>query len=331
MACRVLATGAHRPAPVDSGEVAARLGRPREWVVERTGIEARCVATACESVETMAVIAATDALAAAGTPASAVDVLVVATSTNPRPCPAVAPKVAAALGLRVPAFDVNVACAGFCYALNLARSLIASGDCATALVVGADRMLDIVDPDDPGTAPVFADGAGALLITATDGPPGVGPVVWGSEGDRAAALEVRPALLGEPAGTTRPALRMDGLAVIRWACATVPDAVRRILAATGLGWDDVGALVPHQANWKLIERVTARLDPPGHVVVADDVRATGNTSAASVPLALHRLVADGRVRAGDWAVLIGFGAGLAYAGQAVRIPGRPRPRKGPQR
>jgi 3-oxoacyl-(acyl-carrier-protein) synthase III len=262
-----------------------------------------------------------DALRAAGMPATAVDAVVVSTSTNPQPCPAIAPQVAAELGLSVAAFDLNVACAGFCYALQVARSLIAGGDCDTVLVVGADRMLDIVDPNDRDTASVFGDGAGAVVVTAVDGLSGVGPVVWGSAGARAAALEVRPTHFEAPSrGSARPALRMDGLAVTRWACATVPNVVREVLRVTGLEWDDVAALVPHQANWRLIKKLAAILKVSEKVVVADDVRVTGNTSAASVPLALHRLISGGQARSGQWAVLVGFGAGLAYAGQAVRIP-----------
>jgi len=317
----IIAAGAYRPATVDSEEVARRLGVDREWIVSRTGVESRCQAGGAESVVAMATTAAIEALHTAGTRATAVDAVVVATSTNPQPCPAIAPQVAAALGLSVPAFDVNIACAGFCYALQVARSLIAVGDCRTVLVIGADRMLDIVDPDDRNTASVFADGAGAVVVTAVDGPSGVGPAVWGSVGSRADALEVRPTQFEAASpGSARPALRMDGLAVTRWACATVPKVVTEILRVTGLVWDDVAALVPHQANWRLIKKIATTLEVPEKVVVADDVRVTGNTSAASVPLALQRLISSGQARSGQWAVLVGFGAGLAYAGQAIRIP-----------
>jgi 3-oxoacyl-(acyl-carrier-protein) synthase III len=306
---------------VDSHDVAASLGESREWIVSRTGVETRCVATPAESVARMALAAAQQALDSARMPPDRIDAVLVATSTNPQPCPSIGPQVASGLGLNVAAFDVNVACAGFCYALNVARSLIAAGSCTTVLVIGADRMLDVVDATDKATAPVFADGAGAVVVTATDGPPGVGPVVWGSAGERAAALEVRPDTLGTArAVSVMPALRMDGLAITRWACSTVPAVVREVLSVTGIGWDDVAAFVPHQANWKLIQRVAKGLALPEKVVVADDVRFTGNTSSASVPLALQRLLSTGRVPSGQWAVLVGFGAGLAYAGQAVRIP-----------
>lgn len=319
--CRLVAAGSYRPTRVDSHNVASALGKNREWVVSRTGVETRCVAAPVESVTHMALAAAQQALTAARVPAEHVDAVLVATSTNPQPCPAIAPQVASALGLSVAAFDMNVACAGFCYALHVARSLIADGSCATVLLIGADRMLDLVDPQDQATAPVFADGAGAVVVAATDGPAGVGPVVWGSAGERAAALAVTPSVLGAVhPHSTQPVLRMDGLAIARWACSTVPAVVREILSVTGIGWDDVAAFVPHQANWKLIQRIGQNLGLPEKVVVADDVRFTGNTSSASIPLALHRLVETGCVRSGQWAVLIGFGAGLAYAGQAIRIP-----------
>ncbi|MFH8791348.1 beta-ketoacyl-ACP synthase 3 [Streptomyces sp. NPDC017941] len=319
--CRVAGVGAYRPAAVDSDSVAVPLGESREWIVTRTGVETRCVATPAESVARMALAAARQALDSAQLRPDSVDAVIVATSTNPQPCPSIAPQVASGLGLGVAAFDVNVACAGFCYALNVARSLIAAGSCTTVLVVGADRMLDLVDATDKATAPVFADGAGAAVVTATDGPAGVGPVVWGSDGERAVALEVQPHVLGAARGVSAPpVLRMDGLAITRWACATVATVVREVLSVTGIDWDDVAAFVPHQANWKLIQRVAKGLGLPEKVVVADDVRFTGNTSSASVPLALHRLLDAGRLESGKWAVLVGFGAGLAYAGQAVRIP-----------
>ncbi|MFJ1679399.1 ketoacyl-ACP synthase III [Streptomyces sp. NPDC088251] len=319
--CRIVSTGSYRPAPADARQVAERLGVTREWVLSRTGVESRCVAGPDESLTSMATLAAKEALAAAQLPTDAVDVVLVATSSNLQLCPAIAPQVAAALGLQVAAFDVSIACAGFCYALHVARSLIGAGGCDTVLVIGADRMLDMVDPDDPVTAPLFADGAGAVVVCAAEGASGVGPVVWGSSGQRAAALEVRPHPRElDIAARVHPRLHMDGLAVTRWACATVPAAVREILAVSGIGWDDVAAFIPHQANWKMIRRVVTALGVPDKVVVADDGRFTGNTSAASVPLALDRLRASGRIHSGQWAVLVGYGAGLAYAGQAVQVP-----------
>ncbi|MFF7454713.1 3-oxoacyl-[acyl-carrier-protein] synthase III C-terminal domain-containing protein [Kitasatospora sp. NPDC008115] len=253
-------------------------------------------------------------------PAQRVGAVIVATVTNPQPLPTVAAQVAAALGLGVPAFDINVACASFRYALHLAHSLIEAGTVATVLVIGVDRMLDLVDPDDRVTAPVFADGAAAVLVGKGRAETGIGPVVWGSLGDKAAALEVRPPVLSAGPAEPRPAVRMDGLAITRWVYSTIPGVVEEILRTNGIDWGDVSAFVPHQANWLLIQRLVKLLEAPGHVVVADDVRVTGNTSSAAVPLALHRLVDSGAVRPGGWAVLVGFGAGLAYAGQAVRLP-----------
>ncbi|GGZ24437.1 3-oxoacyl-[acyl-carrier-protein] synthase 3 protein 1 [Streptomyces inusitatus] len=319
--CRVVSAGAYRPTPVDSLVAAEQLGVDREWIVSRTGVETRGVAGPAESVVAMAVLAAQDALSAAGVSADTVDAVLVATSTNPQLCPAIAPQVAEALGLRVAAFDINIACSGFCYTLHVARSLIVAGSCDTVLVIGADRMLDMVNPSDRATAPVFADGAGAVLVSVTDGPSGIGPVVWGSSGDRAAALEMRPTMFeANNNSSVRAELKMDGLAVTRWACSTVPAVVREVLSVTGIGWDDVAMFVPHQANWKLIQRIARSLDLPEKVAVADDVRLAGNTSSASVPLALHRLLSTEHAGSGQWAVLVGFGSGLAYAGQAIRIP-----------
>nr|WP_279497667.1 ketoacyl-ACP synthase III [Actinomadura rubrisoli] len=322
----MLTVGSYRPEMLDSAEAAAKLGVTRDWIVSRTGVESLCVAGPEESVVAMAVAAARRTLSAARMPAHAVDAVLVATITNPQPCPAVAPQLAAALEIDAAAFDINIACAGFCSALQMARSLIAAGDCKTVLVIGAERMRDIVDTTDLATAPLFSDGAGAMLVTTTTGPSGIGPVVWGSEGGRASALQVQPPVFGSPQPeSASPALRLDGGAVARWAFTTIPNVVREILTRTGLEWDDVAAFVPHQANWNMIRRIARLLEIPEKVVIADDIQEAGNTSSASIPLALHRLIGTGRARPGQWAVLIGFGAGLAYAGQAILIPEKPAP------
>jgi 3-oxoacyl-(acyl-carrier-protein) synthase III len=319
---RILGAGAYRPRrAISTEQVAQELGVSPEWVTSRTGVLQRHRATDDETVVAMADRAARQALSASGRQGHEADCVVVATITNPRPSPAVAPQVADRLGVSAAAFDVNAACAGFCYALELARALVAAGSAECVVVVGADRLLDIVDPDDRDTAVVFGDGAGAVVVGPAD-EPGIGPAVWGSAGERGDALEVTPshfAALADPS-TARPWLRMDGTAVARWVAATVPGAVVSALKQAGVDWPDIAAFVPHQAGWRLITRVAGLLDLPEHVVVADDVHQTGNTSAAAVPLALASLIDAGRVHPGDLAALMGFGAGLAFAGQVVRVP-----------
>lgn len=319
---RILGVGAYRPAQVvTTDEVTARLDTSAQWAVSRTGVLARHRAAADETVTAMATAAAAQALIASGKPGSEVDCVLVATITNPRPTPAVAPQVADRLGTAAAAFDVNAACAGFCHALELARVLVSAGAVDCAVAVGADRMLDIVDPADRNTAVLFGDGAGAVVVGTAD-EPGISPAVWGSAGSKSAALEIRPDYFAFAANPTRerPWLHMDGTAVTRWVAATIPEAVTTTLKQAGVDWPEIAAFVPHQASERVIARVVNQLDLPPHVIVGGDLHTTANTSAASVPLALASLLDAGRVRPGDLAVLMGFGAGLSYAGQVVRIP-----------
>ncbi|MFE2104389.1 beta-ketoacyl-ACP synthase 3 [Kitasatospora sp. NPDC059463] len=311
--------GVHHPRTrVGNAEIAARLHVDEQWITSRTGVQGRHRAEDCEPLERMAAEAAQDALLVAGTNAADLDCVILATITNPQQTPAVAARVAATIGARAAAFDLAAACAGFCHGLEVARSLIAAGTARSVLVIGADRMLDIVDPDDPGTAPLFGDGAGAALVRAAH-ECGIGPVAWCADGTRADALETRPTL-NDSSGKSRPYLRMQGTAVARWAIANAAAAARRAMDVAGVEWADLHAFVPHQANQRLTETLVRLLDMPAHVAVADDIRVSGNTSGASVPLAVYALRADGRLPANGLALLVGFGAGMSCAAQVVRIP-----------
>lgn len=279
---RILGVGAYRPRHVvTTDEVAARLGTTPDWAISRTGVLRRCRAVEDETLVAMAAAAAAKAVSASGRHGSDVDFVLVATMTNPQPTPAIAPRLADALGTSAAALDVNAACAGF----------------------------------------LFGDGAGAVVV-GTAREPGISPAVWGSAGSRSAALEVRPDCFTVAADPSRgrPWLRMDGTAVARWVATTVPAAITAALEHARVSWRDVAAFVPHQASQRVIARIVNALEVPEHVVVADDCRDMGNTSSASVPLALARLLDAGRVRPGDVAALVGFGAGMAYTGQVVRIP-----------
>ncbi len=218
--------------------------------------------------------------------------------------------MAAELGLTVPAFDVNAACSGFVYSLALADGLVRAGTCRTVLVVGAERMTDWVDPADEATAPLFADGAGAVIVRAA-GYAGVGPVVWGSDGSRASLIAVPD---------RRSPLRMQGPSVYRWAVTELAAHARKACAEAGIAPGELAAFVPHQANLRIVRALAGELGL-GDAAVADDVTDSGNTSAASIPLALARLIDQDRVRAGQPVLLLGFGAGLTYAAQVVACPG----------
>jgi 3-oxoacyl-[acyl-carrier-protein] synthase-3 len=263
-------------------------------------------------VADLATAAAAKAVAGAGVDPAEVDLLLVASCSLPSPVPGIAPTVAERLGLGGGALDVNAACAGFCYALGLAGSALASGSARNAVVVGAEKMTDWIDWSDRNTAILFGDGAGAAVLTAS-GPEanGVGPVVWGSDGTGRDLIRV-PDFERE--------LTMDGSAVFRWATSSVAGIAREACAKAGLEPRDLAAFVPHQANLRIVDAVVRQLGLDPATVVADDVRTTGNTSSASVPMALASLTESGRVASGDPVLLVAFGAGLSWAGQVVLAP-----------
>jgi 3-oxoacyl-[acyl-carrier-protein] synthase-3 len=309
---RLLGLGQHRPQRVvTNDDLAATLDTDDAWIRDRTGISKRRIAAADAGVVTMAADASAKALADAGVDAADVDLVVVATCTMPTSIPGAAAQVASALGAtRAGAFDLNAACAGFCYGLSVAADAVRSGTARHVVVVGAEKLSDWVDWTDRRSAILFGDGAGAAVVgPAPSGQAsGIGPVVWGSDGGRADLIDV-------PVGGK---LRLDGPAVFRWATTSLADVARSACTAAGIEPTDLAAFVPHQANQRIVDAVARRLGATS-AVVADDIADTGNTSAASVPLALGRLRDEGRVAAGDRALLLAFGAGLTWAGQVVDV------------
>jgi 3-oxoacyl-[acyl-carrier-protein] synthase III len=306
---RIAGLGAYRP-PVVVGneEIADRLGVTPEWIVARTGIRQRRIAEPGETVTDMAAVASGKALAAAEIAPEEVDAVVVATSTAPSTMPSVAAQISARLNLSEPAaFDLNNACAGFCYGLAVADAMVRAGTARSVLLVAADQPSARLDWDDPGTAIVFGDGAAAAVVTGAENPD-IGPVAWGSFGDKADLVGIDP---------ERQVLRMQGQSVFRWATGLAPLALDACSLA-GVEPAALAGFVPHQANLRIVKALADGLGL-GHAVVATDVTQSGNTVAASVPLALTQLVERGELRRGDPVLLFGFGAGLAYAGQVVRL------------
>nr|WP_229898718.1 beta-ketoacyl-ACP synthase 3 [Streptomyces hiroshimensis] len=318
----ILGIGAYRPhRVVGNEEVAARTGRTAEWIERRTGIVERRYAGAGESVTDMAVEAARKAAADAGIAPGKLGAVILASMSYLRQSPGGAGEIADRLGIRAAAFDLNAACAGFCYALALAAAMVRDGSAQYVAVIGSDRMTDIVAPEDPSAAILFADGAGAVVVGPQDDE-GIGPVVWGSDGSRA-GLIAHDATWDEFRGDPEkpwPVMRMAGPEVFRWAIEEMPPVARAALEAAGVTPGELDAFVPHQANLRMIETITQRLDLPGSVAVARDVAHSGNTSAASIPLALARLKELGSVGSGGLALLLGFGAGLTWGAQVVRLP-----------
>jgi 3-oxoacyl-[acyl-carrier-protein] synthase-3 len=304
--------GVHRPAHrEDNTKVAERTGSSDAWIRERSGIVTRGVASEGESVVQMAVSAGGKALASAGVDPSEVDLVMVATCTLTHAVPGASATVAAALGAhKAGALDLGAACAGFTYGVGLAGDVVRGGNARQVLVIGSERFTDILDPTDRGTAFLFGDGAGAGVVGVAE-EDGIGPTVWSNDGASADILRTH---------SYPPVLAMEGRAVYRWATTSVPGLCRAACERAGIALEDLAAFVPHQANLRITESIVKSLKLPSSVVVARDVVDSGNTSAASVPLALARLLELGEVRRGDPVLLLGFGAGLTAAGQVVRCP-----------
>ena len=330
----ILGIGAYRPRrSVPNSEIVDRIDSSDEWIRTRSGITARRIADPDETVISMSVSAANDALADAGITATDVDAVIVATVSHLMQTPAAATMIAHQIGATpAAAFDISAACAGFTYGVSLASDMVRVGTARNVLVIGVEKLSDITNPVDRGTAFIFADGAGAILIGTSD-EQGIGPVVWGSEGERADLIRQEAYWPVEGFGAEDPTLdpdpeaakgahllRMDGSPVFRWASFEMAKVARRAIEAAGVTVDDLDAFVPHQANMRITDTMAKTLKLPGHVAIARDIAEQGNTSAASVPLALQRLIDNGETRSGDLALLIAFGAGLAYAAQVVRLP-----------
>ena len=303
----LLGFGAAQPADViTAGELGAPFGKTADWVRTRTGIDVlRRTKDPAELVE-LADRAALDAIASAGLEPRDVD-LVIAASCGP-------PEAATAIGRRSAPragwMHVNAACSGFCYGLQAADNFIRTGTARHVLVVAAEHMSRLVDATDLGTSIIFGDGAGAAVVgPAGRDRVGVGPTVTGSDGDR------RHLIHCDPNGF----LRMAGREVFRWAVESVPAVAREACRRAGVDLTDIEVFVPHQANLRIVDAVARALQLES-AVVADDIAVSGNTSAASIPIAITRLMENRLVRPGQLALIVGFGAGLSYAAQVVTLP-----------
>ncbi|MGQ0841984.1 beta-ketoacyl-ACP synthase III [Actinokineospora sp.] len=312
-ASRILGIGSFQPERiVTNDELSQTMDTTDEWILERVGIAERRFAAKDESLVDMAVIAGANAVADAGLAPSDVDTVILANCTMPTPIPNGAAQVADRIGVKAAgAFDLNAACAGFCYALNLASDLVRAGSARRVLVIGAEKLTDWIDPVDRANAIIFADGAGAAVVGPAD-EPGIGPVVWGSAGDVVDLIGMRDGVIYQ-----------EGQSVFRWATTQIAPIALRALAVAGIEPSDVDVLIPHQANLRIVESIAKKLRAKGareDMVVADDIVYSGNTSSASIPMAMDHMRAAGLVKPGDVALLVGFGAGLSYAGQVVICP-----------
>ncbi|WP_067884051.1 beta-ketoacyl-ACP synthase III [Nocardia vaccinii] len=324
----MLGLGVYRPARVvTNDEVAGPIDSSDEWIHSRSGIRTRRFASDAETIIGMSAAAGRDALAAAGVSPEQVDCVIVATSTWLLLTPAAAPQIATELGMNHPAaFDISAGCAGFCHAVAVASDLVKGGTARYALVVGVERLTDAINPADRGTAFLFADGAGAVVIGPSD-EPGIGPTVWGSDGTQHHAIRQDKDWMeyfheiGEKGpDAVRPYLAMEGTAVFRWAAHSLKTVCLDAIDRAGLTPADIDAMIPHQANGRIIEIMARELKLPQDTALANDIEHTGNTSAASIPLAMEALLRSAETKPGADALLVAFGAGLSYAAQVVKLP-----------
>lgn len=320
---RILGVGGYRPSRVVTNEqICQVIDSTDEWITTRTGIKERRWATAEETVSMMSCAAAGKALAAAGIEPERIGLVIISTVTHLAQTPSLAALVANELGaVGAAAFDISAACAGFCHGLALAQDAIRGGSAEYVLVIGVERLSDLTDMNDRSTAFIFGDGAGAAIVGPSE-TPGIGPVVWGADGAQYDAIGQTfdwDALREQPE-LGFPALRMNGQQVFRWASYQMVPVAKKALEKAGIGAEDLDAFIPHQANMRITDAMIKALKLPEHVPVARDIARTGNTSAASIPLAMERMLEEGEAPHGGVALLIGFGAGLVYAAQVVELP-----------
>ncbi len=320
---RIMSVGVYRPArEVPNSEIIEAIDSSDEWIKERSGIHSRRIAGDDESVVSMSVAAARTALTDAGISAEQLGAVICATVTYPFQTPSAATDIAMQLGApKVPAFDISAACAGFCYGVGLASDMVRGGSADYVLLIGVEKLSDFTDPTDRGTAFIFADGAGAVVI-GPSAEPGIGPTIWGSDATARDAIMMEPSWvdLRDPDSLGWPDIKMQGQTVFRWAVYQMAPVAQEALAAAGISAQELDAFIPHQANERIIDAMAKAMDLPTEVAIARDIRTSGNTSAASIPLAMDTLYRQGQIKSGDTALLIGFGAGLVYAAQVVQLP-----------
>ncbi|HXW87956.1 MAG TPA: beta-ketoacyl-ACP synthase III [Streptosporangiaceae bacterium] len=312
---RVLAFGGYQPARVvTNDELARTVETSDEWIRSRVGIASRRIAGPDETVADMAVQAGGKALAGSGLSPADIDLVIVATCTPEVQIPNTAATVARRLGIIAPgAYDMNAACAGFCYALANASDAVRTGTARNVLVIGAEKLSQWIDWTDRSTCIIFADGAGAAVVGPVADPadpPGIGPVLWGSDGDLADKIYIKD---------RNSFIFQEGQAVFRWATTALAPLALAACEKAGVAPSELAAFVPHQANLRIVEAIARKLHAP-QAIVATDIVTAGNTSSASIPLALSRMIERGEISSGAPALLVGFGAGMCYAAQVITVP-----------
>ncbi|MFM9379163.1 beta-ketoacyl-ACP synthase III [Gordonia sp. VNK21] len=320
----ILSIGAHRPERVvTNDEICEQIDSSDEWIYTRTGIKSRRFAAPEENVVEMGISAGRKAIANALLSGSDIDAVILATNTHLLQTPAGATKIATELGANgVPSFDVTVGCAGFGYAMALASDMIRGGSASHVLVIGSEQLSVTLDMTDRTNCFIFGDGAAAVVMGPTKELE-MGPVVWGSDGTQFDAIRQDIDWLSYLNGddhSNRPYIRLEGTAVFRWAAFEMGKVAQRTLEVAKVDASDIDVFVPHQANTRINDLLARSLHFPETTLVANDIETTGNTSAASIPLAMEQMLSTGAAKPGDTALLLGYGAGLSYAAQVVTMP-----------
>ncbi|MEA4944629.1 MAG: beta-ketoacyl-ACP synthase III [Propionicimonas sp.] len=318
---RILSVGSAVPSRVLDNEYMCQfIDSSDEWITQRTGIRERRWLAEGESLESLCLDAATTAIARAGLTASEIDAVLVSTVSWYHQTPALAPSLATRLGITdAAAYDISAACAGFCYGLAQAEALVRAGQARHVLVIGAETLSQMTDITDRATAFLFADGAGAVVVGPSQ-TNGIGPVVWGSDGEQTDAIWQTNDWKHAVEQGTWPSLGMNGRAVFKWATSFIAGAASTCLERSGITPEELDVFIPHQANNRITDTLLRYLKLPEKVVVARTIQHYGNNSAASIPIAMDALLSSGEAKSGQTALMIGFGAGLVYAGQVVTLP-----------
>jgi 3-oxoacyl-[acyl-carrier-protein] synthase III len=319
---KIYALGASRGRlSVTNDEVAGPIDSSDEWIRQRTGIVTRNRAPQDQSLMDMAVEASQEAIAKAGINPDQIGAVILATISFPYQTPSGAALLGDLVGAGgAAAYDISAACAGYCYGIAQADALIRAGQADYVLVVGAEKLSDFISPSDRSISFLLGDGAGAAIVGPSDHA-GISKTIWGADGSNWDKVGMTASQLAfRDSEAQWPTLIQEGPSVFRWAVWEMVKVAKQALEASGLKASDLSALVTHQANERIIDEFAKQLELPESVVVAKDIVDTGNTSAASIPLAMHRLLSEGKVKSGGYALEIGFGAGLAYAAQVVELP-----------
>lgn len=319
---RVLAYGAARgDLVVPNDDIVGPIDSSDEWIRQRTGMIDRRRASADVGVRDLALAAGREALEKSGIALDELDAIIVSTISFPYATPSLSAWLAGELGRPdLIAYDISAACAGFCYGIGQADALVRTGSARNVLVIGAEKLSDFISPTDRTISFLLGDGAGAAVVGASDTPL-IGPTVWGSDGDNWSTIRMTGSMIDFRDGKIPwPTMEQDGRTVFRWAVWHTAKKIREMLEQSGLAIEDIDVFVPHQANMRIVDELVKQLGLGDDVVIARDIAHTGNTSAASIPLATHALIEEGAANSGDVLVQFGFGAGLVYAGQVLVLP-----------